>query len=187
MGAQGRGRRLFAICSAAFALAVLAGAAPADLPGWDRARWGMTAEDLDKAFGARLHRLSAVLRYKNSVATSVIDAAWLGPERFTAVFQMDERSGRLVQVLLKFTGGTPPHGSYAQTRRALEAAFGPPARSERETDNTSNIPWFRIADRWIFPTTTVVLAYFEPDFEDTARDKSLTVRYFPTRSNEPAR
>jgi hypothetical protein len=186
MRAPCHGRRSLAILSAAFAIAFLVGAAPADLPGWERARWGMTTEDLGKTFGQRLRRLSTGLQYKDSVGTAVINPVGLGRARFTAVFQMDERSRRLVQVLLTFTGGTPPYESYAQTRRALETALGPPSRSERETDKTSNIPWFRVVDRWTFPTTTVVLSYFEPDFEDTARDKSLTVRYFPTRSNEPA-
>jgi len=143
----------------------------------------MTTEILDETFGSRLHRLTAEIRYKDRVATRVIESVWLGHARFMAVFQMDEKSRRLSQVLLRFTGGVPTHGSYAETRQALEASLGPPGQSERESDNSSNIPWFRIVDRWTFPTTTVVLAYFEPDFEDTARDKSLTARYFPTRVN----
>ncbi|HEY6335567.1 MAG TPA: hypothetical protein VI113_06735 [Alphaproteobacteria bacterium] len=146
----------------------------------------MTTEDLGKTFGQRLRKLSEGLQYKDSVGTAVINPVWLGPARFTAVFQMDERNQRLVQVLLTFTGGTPPYASYAQTRHALEATLGPPSRSERKTDYTSDIPWFRVVDRWTFPTTTVVLTYYEPNFEDMARDKSLTVRYFPTRSNEHA-
>ena len=177
-----RTQRLATFVLAGFLTAALSGAAPLDVLGWEKARWGMTAENLDHAFGSRLHKLTSGIRYKDRVATRAIDSVWLGPERFVAVFQMDDKGGGLAQVLLRFSAGVPPHGSYARTRRALEESLGPPGKSERETADSSDIPWFRIVDRWTFPTTTVVLTYFEPDFEDTARDKSLTVRYFPSRA-----
>ena len=147
----------------------------------------MTTEELGKTFGPRLRKLSPGLQYKDSIGAAVINPVWLGSARFAVVFQVDERSRRLVQVLLTFNAGTPPFGSYAQARQALEGTLGPPGRSERKTDYSSDIPWFRVVDRWTFPTTTVVLTYFEPDFEDTSWNKSLTVRYFPTRPNEPAK
>jgi hypothetical protein len=181
-----RGRFGAATVFAALTLLVVAGAqaAPRDLPGWEQARWGMTMDQLAHAFGPRLRKLGTAIYFSDSFVIQVIDDVRLGGERFTALFQMDPGRGRLMQVLLRFTGGTPNYASYAKVRAALEAELGPPAEKTRETDSKSDRPWFRVTDRWVFPTTSVVLAYFEPNLNGN-RDKSLTVRYFPTRETEP--
>ena len=144
----------------------------------------MTTSELAATLGPQLRKLPAAINFKNSFAYQVADVT-LGPVRFVGLFQMDPGRGRLVQVLLRFVNGTPTTADHAQAKAALEAALGAPTKSEREADSSSNIPWFRLVDRWQFPTTTVVLTYFEPNFEST-RDKSLTVRYFPTKAGPTA-
>lgn len=174
---------------AALLVAVLLTASPApakpsDIPGWAEARWGMTAAELDRSFGQHLRHLSTPLQFKDTFANRLMDGVRIGGERFTAIFQMETRTGRLAQILLRFASGNPAYANYAHVRTALVEELGKPARIERETDDKSDLPWFRVLDRWVLPTTTVVLTYLDPNFDST-RDKSLTVRYFPSRPEKP--
>ncbi|HXQ65129.1 MAG TPA: hypothetical protein VN980_01035 [Alphaproteobacteria bacterium] len=175
---------LVLLSAAALLPAVPASAQGGDLAGWDKARWGMTMDELAAAFGPRLKKLPAPIYYRDSFVTQVVGDVILGGVRFVALFQMDPGEGRLVQVLLRAKGATPTHTSYVDVLKALEATLGPPAKSECKTGYAGDIPWFRVADRWTFPATSVVLTYYNPDFAAT-RDKSLTVRYFPTHVKPP--
>lgn len=175
---------LVLLSAAALLPVVPASAQGGDLAGWDKARWGMTMDELAAAFGPRLKKLPAPIYYRDSFVTQVVGDVILGGVRFVALFQMDPGEGRLVQVLLRAQGATPTHTSYVDVLKALEATLGPPAKSERKTGYAGDIPWFRVVNRWTFPVTSVVLTYYNPNFAAT-RDKSLTVRYFPTHVKAP--
>ena len=56
-------RRILLLAATLF----LAAAAPIDLPGWDRSRWGMTTQQLEAAFGSELQALKATLDFVNDV------------------------------------------------------------------------------------------------------------------------
>ncbi len=165
---------LVLLSAAALLPALRASAQGGDLAGWDKARWGMTMDELGAAFGPRLKKLPAPIYYRDSFAIQVVDDVTLGGVRFIALFQMDPGAGRLVQVLLRAKGATPTHTSYVDVLKALESTLGPPAKSERKTDYAGDIPWFRVVDRWTLPTTSVVLTYYNPDFAATL-DRDLHV------------
>jgi len=96
------------LSAAALLPAVPASAQGGDLAGWDKARWGMTMDELAAAFGPRLKKLPAPIYYRDSLAMQIVDDVTLGGVRFVALFQMDPGAGRLVQVLLRARVLPPP-------------------------------------------------------------------------------
>ena len=101
---------LVLLSAAALPPVVPASAQGGDLAGWDKARWGMTMDELAAAFGPRLKKLPVPIYYRDSFVIQVVHDVTLGGVRFIALFQMDPGQGRLVQVALARQGCDPhPH------------------------------------------------------------------------------
>jgi len=137
----------------------LGGARPADVPGWEGARWGMTEAELDAALGPRLDRLPGRWEYGNAYATRAIHEARVGDLRFRAFFQMQDGTEALQQVLLERRREDSNRYRFEDVKATLEVAYGPadrfclrPRRPGQE----------RIADMtWRFPTTTIHATFFD--------------------------
>jgi len=69
--------------------------------GWDRARWGITATELQNSYGARLRNLSQPFIYDGAYAIQALPSVVLAGQSFTALFQMDAVSGQLRQILIE--------------------------------------------------------------------------------------
>lgn len=130
----------------------IAAARPADVAGWEAARWGMTEAELQTAFGARLKRLAAPLRYGGAYARDMLPGVEIAGERFTAFFQMNAGSHRLQQVLLEHDRRRITPAGYLRLVDALEARYGEgqicvPAAARGGSKIVELV--------WRFPTTTV--------------------------------
>src|SRR3546814_15523574 len=86
---------------AALLLAAAAQAAPADLPGWRGARWGMTEAELEAVFGDALARLPGRWAYGGAYPERALFGVELDGLRSDALFQMNERTERLPAGLLE--------------------------------------------------------------------------------------
>ena len=167
-------RRSLIACAIALWTAALmppAAAAPEDLPGWEAARWGMTAAELEAAFGARLSPLPGRWIYGGAYARQAILKTSLGGLDFTAYFQMSETDDRLQQVLLERRQQQALPGSFEKLQGQLEDLYGPASEacllSERNPTGLELV--------WRFPTTTVhatflnffstSLLYFDPSLD----------------------
>ena len=138
-----------------WAAAQPAAAAPGDLPGWEAARWGMTAAELEAAFGERLSPLPGRWVYGGAYARQAILKVSLGELDFTAYFQMNESDDRLQQVLLERRQQQALPGSFEKLQDHLETLYGPASEacllSERDPTGLELV--------WRFPTTTVHAAF----------------------------
>ncbi len=133
-------------------------AAPADLAGWDAARWGMTTAEIEAAFGARLTTLPGRWIYGGAYAERAVLETRVGGLAFTAYFQMNAESGRLQQVLLERRQQDAANPAVLQAlRKALEARFGPASQacllSERNPTGLELV--------WRFPTTTLHATFLD--------------------------
>lgn len=169
------------LATALTAAAPPAAARPADLAGWEAARWGMTVADLDRAFGDRLTRLDTPWSFGPLEARRLIADAAVGGVRFTAYLQTDRTTGRLAQVLLERRDAAATPQAQADALTALRARLGPPDPG--------------CAARWRFATTTVTadaidfrsdaLLYEDPntgrDVLQPRRDRRRIVRRFLPR------
>jgi hypothetical protein len=175
----------------ALALALAAGrtiAQPADIEGWRGARWGMTEAALERVFGDRLARLPGRWIYGGAYATRLIEEVSIGDQRFRAIFQMNEETGRLQQVLLETVRRPGQEAAFHSTLAALRRAYGAP-------DGSCGVPRagggpLSLELWWRFPTTTAHLTFF--DFytrgmfsSDPNVDPDPLADWFERRRNNP--
>ncbi len=173
-------RRSLVLGLLAVALARPSRAAPADLAGWDETRWGMSGEELARVLGARRVRLATPLRYGAYVVRDTVPGLRLAGRPFVALLQLDERSQRLAQVLLRYRGDFPMLSDFAAVRDLLAAELGPPQERRAETDYRGTFPSFWIEAGWTFPTTVVALSLVDQNADPfSGQRKTLIVRYSP--------
>jgi len=145
--------------SAAWSPPALGGARPADVAGWEGARWGMTETELDAALGPRLARLPGRWEYGNAFATRAIHDARVGDLSFRAFFQMQDGTEALQQVLLERRREDSNRFRFEDVKAALEVAYGPANRFCLRPRQPGQA---RIADMtWRFPTTTIHATFFD--------------------------
>lgn len=139
-------------------------AAPADLPGWEAARWGMTASELTAALGDAVAPLPGRWLYGGSYAELGLPAVEIGGLAFTGYLQMDAQTHRLRQVLLerRRVGATP--AVFETLVETLEAAYGEPSLVCAQAKR-GGVP-LDYEMIWHFPTTTVHAKFL--DFSTTA-------------------
>jgi hypothetical protein len=157
-----------------------AAAAAEELAGWESARWGMTRAELATAFGDRVTALARPLDYGKFVARDMIREVRIAGRPFVALLQLDRRSDRLAQVLLRFPGRFPTFADYRAVRLALEAELGSPARVRPETDYSGTFAAASIEVDWRLAKTHVRLRYTDAHGGVyRLQRKELIVRYYP--------
>ena len=159
--------------------------APADVPGWEGTRWGMTAPEIEPVLGDALKHLPGRREYGGSYADRAINTS-LGPVRFAAFPQMRAGSDRLRQVLLERRGAGVSPRAFQAALQALQAKYGPP--TETCTRPLGSKEATVTAEIWRFPTTTIHAAYTDfytrsIFFEDPNRDPDPLVPYIEKRRN----
>jgi hypothetical protein len=153
-------------------------AAPADLAGWDATRWGMSADDLARVLGPRRVPLAKPLQYNEYVVRDTVPGLRLAGRPFVALMQLDRRTERLAQVLLRYRGDFPMLSDFVAVRDLLAKDLGPPAERRAETDYRGSFPSFWIEAGWTFPTTAVVLSLVDQNADPfSGQRKTLVVRY----------
>lgn len=69
--------------------------------GWDRARWGMTGDELQAVYDHRLKVLASPMQFGTAYAALALPDLNVAGSRFTALFQMDRATDRLGQVAVE--------------------------------------------------------------------------------------
>ena len=163
-------------------LLAIPAASAADLPGWEAARWGMTAEEIEQAFAGKAIHLGGRLDYHEAYAELGVPEVELGGLDFALYFQMSTATDRLQQVLLEHRK-TASAEATAAVREALERRFGPPTALCRDRNGQRSY-------RWRFPTTTLHLSAFDLRgsnliYEDPNSDRDILQRQSERRRINP--
>lgn len=173
-------RRAFSTSIVAAMLAGTALANAADSGGWDRARWGMTADELAAAFGGDLRPVEPPMVFGPLIARQVVPRVAVAGRPFIAFLQLDAKTGRLSQVLLRYRGRNPTHSDCEAVAAALTSALGAPSGSDSASDYSGSFPSFAVSREWRLPTTAVTLGYQDPNAKPySGVRKELTIRYRP--------
>jgi hypothetical protein len=153
-----------------------------DVLGWEGARWGMSEADLLRAFNSRLKKLPKRMEFLAWYADYVIPELKLGGESFTVFFQMDKRTDKLSQVLVRLNEQvalTPREKLFNALASSLTREYGKPSEQKDERYSfKQKYKGIELEREWKLPTTTVELGY---GWDDQIYASLLTIRYFPTK------
>lgn len=100
-----------------------------DLAGWDLARWKMSSQALDKAYGDRLQKLDPAINFGKIYVDRVLRKATYGDLDFAAYFQMDVENHQLVQVMLERRRGQASPAAFKNLLESLNAQYGAPSKT----------------------------------------------------------
>lgn len=157
---------------------VLASAASGkDVLGWQQGWWGMTADEMVATFGSQLQKLPKRDLYSGMYAEYVIPNYKVDDDRYTVIFQMDNRTLRLAQVLIQsdeYSKDRPNLRPFNALEALLSQKYGPMRYHKDENEG------FESHERlWAFKTTTIELSYLFMN----GISSQLTIRYYPTSSS----
>jgi hypothetical protein len=112
----------------------------------------------------------------------VIPEIKLEGESFAVYFQMDKRTGKLSQVLVRSNeqvARTPREKLFNALASSFSREYGKPSEQKDERYSfKQKYKGVELGRTWKFPTTTVELGY---GWDDQIYASLLTIRYFPTR------
>ncbi|MGE0723579.1 MAG: hypothetical protein AB7O45_04355 [Alphaproteobacteria bacterium] len=183
--------------AAALLLALATPAAATDLPGFHATRWGMTQAEIDRLYGARLRKPERPIRYHGARVEAALPLIMFDGQTYTAQFQLDDRDGRLQQVLVERRGGGTSEERFAALVAALEDRLGapglacrrvsdPPSHSVVWTAGTTTVHAIRFGRSnpvlSVNPSREIVREAWEPRdrYPNTRVRPRLVVRYHPT-------
>jgi hypothetical protein len=155
-------------------MAVLACAATEDPGGWSKAKWGMTDDEIVKAFDGQVAPLSKVDRYQH--ARVGIESLEVAGVKFK-VYMSPGSDNKLDHVLFSPVN---PDDATDQTFQSLEnllvQKYGRPWKTNENTATTEL--------QWSFPTTVITLARSELNVPGIGRSVFVSLIY-KKRSENP--
>lgn len=149
-----------------------------DILGWQQSWWGMTANELVQTFGDSLEKLPKPYIYSKLYAEYIIPNYNVGKDPYTVIFQMDNRTHRLAQVLIlseEFPKDSPYLSQFDRLEALLSQKYGT-VRYKRDKDESL----INHERQWVFPTTTIELSY---TFIKGVSNE-VSIRYYPTASSD---
>ena len=152
-----------------------------DVRGWQGTRWGMSETALLNTYGSKLKKLPDREAFVWLHVDYVIPDFSLDGNAYTVFFQMDDRTNKLGQVLIRLNEmetRTPRLEEFNRLERLLTTEFGVPAKDDQNFDEpASNFRWIDQRRTWKFHTSTIELYY---GWGNSIYDSLLSIRYFPT-------
>jgi hypothetical protein len=162
-------------------------ASAADLGTLTAVRWGMDAEELDRALGSADSRLPGRWDFGRYYADMSVEDVEVAGLPFRAFLQMDRKSGKLAQVLLERRGPQATPMVFEDIANALIGQFGQP--DENRSDGDAAVP-SSVRLVWKLPDMTINASFF--DFrtsaifsEDPNVEPNPLVPYSERRRNNP--
>lgn len=131
----------------------------ADVAGWQKARWGMTASELEDAFDGTLERLPGRWQYGGAYAEHAIFDVEIGGLFFAAYFQMNNETGRLQQVLLERRQNQATPAAFDVLMDEMISTYGEPVADCITPGPDGDLMAADLV--WRFPTTTIHLGFLD--------------------------
>ena len=137
---------------------------PDDVTDWRGIPWGASAEDIRTALGDDLLDLPGRWQYGGAYADLALRTTAFGGLDYLVLFQMDEDTERLRQVLLERRDVQATPTRYLALVDDLTARFGPPDGECARTVGGGGTVGAELV--WRFPTTTIHAVFL--DFRTTS-------------------
>ena len=151
-----------------------------DILGWQGTSWGMSQRDLEDLFGSRLQKLPKREAFFWRHVDYVIPEFLLDGNTYTVFFQMDDRTNKLDQVLIRLNEmetRNPREEEFNRLDRLLTKEFG---NSTEKSDEKHSEPLVKYRSMyrsrtWKFPSSTIELYY---GWDNQIYASLLSIRYF---------
>jgi hypothetical protein len=145
-----------------------------DVLGWREARWGMTEEEILKAFKGEVKVLNKKEIFKDMYASVGINNYDIEGDKYTVFFQMDDDKKILKQINISATGDSYSYSiRFKSLAQIFTEKYGTPSFKD-DGPYTSVIAWN-------FRTSIIELTYMHmksPNFEN------LTIIYHPPKGKD---
>jgi hypothetical protein len=132
---------------------------PKDIEGWSKSRWGMTEEEILKAFKGKAVRLKEKETYHGAYATIGINDLEIDGHKYQVRFLMDNIKETLQQVNIKLKDNelSAARRIFRELEVMLVEKHGPPSlkTAQKQKDFSCMIT------TWNFPTTVIKLLYLD--------------------------
>jgi len=139
-----------------------------DVQGWNKARWGMMAEEVQKAFGKRVVRLKHRSIYRSRGDTTYalfeVQNISIGSFKYNARFLMGIHSHKLKAVIIETPKQNAIDGQimFRELQQMLTEKYGKPSYDIDERKPAGGFgATIVMQTMWTFPTTAIDLEYFE--------------------------
>jgi hypothetical protein len=158
-----------------------------DVFGWRNARWGMSETELVKAFGPELKKLRTAEKFSSRHVDYAIPEYELDGNFYTVFFQMDDKTNRLDQILIRLNEmetQNPREREFNRLESLLTQDYGLPAQTS-DRKFAQPLAKFKIVDlkrAWRFPTSSIELSY---GWDNQVFSSLLSIRFFPTERDAP--
>jgi hypothetical protein len=156
-------------------------AQPKDVEGWNKARWGMTEEQILSTFEGQVERFTKTETYQEVYVNLWIRNLDIGGEQYEVRFHMDKKTNQLVKVVIKPKDKKGSIVLFKSLEQMLMEKYGPPSYK----DDSYNPEKFTCA--WNFPTTTIELLYIELlyiDLKIAGAEPLFGLIYRPNKKHE---
>ncbi|MDQ3819286.1 MAG: hypothetical protein M3247_05555, partial [Thermoproteota archaeon] len=155
--------RILILFSLFLILAVPSSSQPKDVVGWQGTRWGMSEQDLIGVFGSRLKKLPKRMDFLKWHVDYVIPEFQLENNIYTVFFQMDDKTNKLAQVLIRLNemeSQIPREQIFNNLVSLLTREYGSPSgNADNRYSFLVKYKGIDLSRTWKFPTTTIELGY----------------------------
>lgn len=141
-----------------FTLSINAATKPKDAYGWDKLKWGMTAEEVQSILGKKVKKRNTRHDEKDNMYSNLqLRGIKIANSEFRASLWMGEDTKTLKRIVF-VPEGQPAKYEWAEAFIELESylvkKYGLP-----DIEKTSNDPGTSADRKWNFPTTQIELSY----------------------------
>lgn len=172
-------RKIFFAVGLLISLTLQAIAQPKDVEGWNKAKWGMTEDEILKAFEGQIEKLPQPKVEPSNYSNLVLRGVEIGGNKFFAQFWFGKSSNQLEGIeLVPEDKSKNSSYLYSSLERMLIQKYGQPSF----VDNQKQSGIITKSRIWNFPTSTIDLAYDEvPILGDPP---SIEIVYRPNKKEE---
>ncbi len=168
---------LFVICTSNYSFGQ-----PKDVEGWNKARWGMTENEVLKVFEGKA---TAVEKPQKTLGLSkqwdayvlvVLDEIEIGKDKYTVNFIFDGNDKKLIKVAVVIKDKSPSELQFSSLEQMLTEKYGSPSftKDDRTPDKRLSrgvvLEGSDLLERaWNFPSTIIELKYLNMKVTNSKR------------------
>jgi TonB family protein len=148
-----------------------------DVSGWQDARWEMNEQELVGALGSKLEKLSKRAVYNGLYVDYVISDYEIEGDKYDVYFQMDSRTNRLSQILIKYKQDKSDislESKFLHLETFLTREYGDAGDKIERKDDT----YLFLIRLWKFKTTSIELSH---RWSSQSQNLLFAVRFFPSQ------
>jgi len=149
---------------------------PKDVEGWNKARWGMTENEVLKVFEGKATAIEKPRKYQglskqwDAYSSIILDEIEIGKDKYTVDFIFDDKDKKLIMIIVSIKNKSPLELQFSSLEQMLTEKYGSPS-FKIDSEGSHLLERERA---WNFPSTIIELKYFDMR---VINSKSLKVVY----------